>query len=106
MGAGRSTLVVEGPSMLFGPVFQLELVATARRARYYALRTAYGLILLFFVATYSPGLRARPARSGVETLTIQQLAALGQAIYWTFVGVQSAAVVLLTPALVAGVIAD
>ena len=32
--------------MLPGPVFAVELMTTARRARYYALRTFYGLVLL------------------------------------------------------------
>ena len=35
--------------MLPGPVFNVELITTARRARYYAIRFVYGMILLFFV---------------------------------------------------------
>ena len=33
--------------MLPGPVFNVELTTTARRARYYVARFAYGMILLF-----------------------------------------------------------
>ncbi|HEV3122211.1 MAG TPA: hypothetical protein VGY53_09920, partial [Isosphaeraceae bacterium] len=35
--------------MLPGPVFNVELVITARRARYYVVRAIYGLVLLILV---------------------------------------------------------
>src|SRR5262245_61994030 len=35
--------------MLLGPVFNAELITTARRARYYVVRSVYVLLLLFFI---------------------------------------------------------
>ena len=37
--------------MLMGPIFRAELLRTARRGRYYVLRTLYGAILLLLVWT-------------------------------------------------------
>ena len=35
--------------MLPGPVFNVELITTARRPRYYAFRVVYGLAILLLV---------------------------------------------------------
>ena len=35
--------------MLLGPVFRAELLRTARRRRYYAIRLIYGLLLLAII---------------------------------------------------------
>src|SRR3954451_8209225 len=93
--------------MLPGPVFNVELVTTARRARYYAIRFAYGMILLFFVVQAAP-----PTDRGLEGLgeggesSIADMAATGMRIFLAFAIFQGVAVLLLTPALVAGVVAD
>ena len=62
--------------MLPGPVFNFELITTARRPRYYAVRLAYGLILLYFVwQNYESRFGWSPhAHRG--RLTIQQMAEL------------------------------
>lgn len=88
--------------MLAGPVFEFELLTTARRGRYYLTRAAYAGLLLYafyliylgWVATYgevlSPVLIARFALATFGWLAVLQLGL----------------VLTLTPALTAGVIAS
>jgi ABC-type transport system involved in multi-copper enzyme maturation permease subunit len=92
--------------MLPGPVFNIELITTARRARYYVIRFAYGMLLLFFLWQNNPELYSRSSRPVERGMSIQEMAAFGRAIFNTFLTVQGAAVLFLTPSLVAGVIAD
>jgi ABC-type transport system involved in multi-copper enzyme maturation permease subunit len=93
--------------MLPGPVFNSELVTTARRARYYVIRFVYGMILLFFVVEVAGpwGNRRESLWTGGE-ISISDMAEIGGMLFATFAGVQAAAVLILTPAIVAGVIAD
>src|SRR4051794_9686921 len=91
--------------MFPGPVFNIELVTTARRPRYYLVRFIYGLILLFFIWRNDPRLWPGFFQSPNE-MSIKELAAIGRALFNTFLIVQSIAVILLTPALVAGVVAE
>jgi ABC-type transport system involved in multi-copper enzyme maturation permease subunit len=93
--------------MLPGPVFNVELVTTARRARYYAIRFAYGMILLFFVVQTVGQWRGDVGalwKGGA--LSIAEMAATGRSIFATFTVFQGVAVLVLTPALVSGVVAD
>jgi ABC-type transport system involved in multi-copper enzyme maturation permease subunit len=93
--------------MLPGPVFRVELITTARRARYYAIRFAYGMLLLFFVVeTVGQWRGDRTALWAGSELTIAEMAATGARIFTTFTVFQGIAVLVLTPALVAGVVAD
>ena len=91
--------------MLPGPVFNVELTTTSRRARYYVARFAYGMILLFIIGQNFPWY-SYSYRSNRGEMSIQQMASLGQSLFMTFATVQGLAVLLLTPTLVAGVIAD
>src|SRR5207237_983 len=94
-------------AMLPGPVFNVELITSARRARYYAIRCAYGMILLFFVIQAVGRWRGPVAGlwEGGE-LSIAQMAETGQAIFMTLAVFQGVAVLALTPAIVSGVVAD
>src|SRR5262245_17277564 len=92
--------------MFPGPVFAAELLTSARRARYYVVRTLYGLVLLFFIWQNGVFLYSWNSGTASGEFSIQQLAILGQSLFVTLVSVQSFAVLLLTPALVAGVIAE
>ena len=93
--------------MFPGPVFSAELLTTARRPRYYAVRFLYGAILLFVVWRNDPALYSwYYSSSGNGELSIQALALLGQTLFTAFLVVQSIAILLVTPALVAGVIAE
>jgi ABC-type transport system involved in multi-copper enzyme maturation permease subunit len=97
--AARSDPAVRIRRMLPGPVFTFELLTTARRARYYVVRLVYGLILLWFICQNNRWFAHRQ-------MTIQEMSALGMALSSTYMITQAVAVLLLTPALVAGVIAD
>jgi ABC-type transport system involved in multi-copper enzyme maturation permease subunit len=88
--------------MLPGPVFDIELVTTARRARYFLLRSLYGLILLALIGNFFEK-GPRVVRSGVA---IGQMAQLTEGFFRLFALTQAGAVLAITPALVAGVIVD
>jgi ABC-type transport system involved in multi-copper enzyme maturation permease subunit len=88
--------------MLPGPVFAFELSSTARRSRFYLVRGGYAAILALILW----GIHASwLAESGVELSS----RAVGWFAFSTFCAVavgQEILVLALTPALVAGVIAD
>jgi ABC-type transport system involved in multi-copper enzyme maturation permease subunit len=91
--------------MLPGPVFQVELITTARRRRYFFLRVLYGLILLLVVwFNYTQTFWRASAGSG--ELSVHQMSQFAGQTFAAFLTTQTCAVLLLTPALVAGVIAD
>jgi ABC-type transport system involved in multi-copper enzyme maturation permease subunit len=88
--------------MLPGPVFNYELLTTARRGRYHLIRIAYALMpVLVLWLIHDIWL----ARSGGE-LSIRQIATLALMTFAIFSVYQLVMVVALTPVLVAGVIAD
>ena len=93
--------------MLPGPVFNIELLTTARRGRYYVARGVYGLILLFLVwQSYNAFLTYPGSWSQGTEVSPRQVAAFAE---WTFASLavaQGIAVLVLTPVLFAGVIAD
>ena len=88
--------------MLPGPVFNFELMATSRRSRFYLIRAFYaGILFLILWGVHS----AWTSETGGELPS--------QMVSWfafsTFCGItigQEILVLVLTPALVAGVIAD
>jgi ABC-type transport system involved in multi-copper enzyme maturation permease subunit len=91
--------------MPLGPVFNAELLTTARRPRYYIIRVLYGLIILFTIyLTY----QSNVWRFGGDSrqLSIQEMANFGLILFTTFATVQFVTVLLLTPSLVGGAIAD
>ena len=88
--------------MLPGPVFTFELMATARRGRFYLVRAFYAAVLLVILWTIHA---AWTSETGGELPS--------HMVKWfafsTFCGIaigQEILVLALTPALVAGVIAD
>ncbi len=88
--------------MLPGPVFNVELLTTSRRPRYYAFRVVYGLALLILVwINYSGWDRGR----GVE-MSPEMLRAFAWTTFGSLVALQGGLIVFMTPALVAGVIAN
>jgi ABC-type transport system involved in multi-copper enzyme maturation permease subunit len=85
-----------------GSVFTLEWQAHARRPRFFWLRIAYaGLVLIALGDVLAPEL----ARSrGV--LTAERFANVAGSFFWAFSFVQLLTVLLLTPAITAGTLAD
>jgi ABC-type transport system involved in multi-copper enzyme maturation permease subunit len=92
--------------MLPGPVFYLELRRLSRRKRYYALLTLYGLLLLYVVWSSNPQSGFVVNRAPAGGLTIDQWHYAGKSLFQDYALWQTAMVVLLTPAMVAGVIAE
>ena len=91
--------------MLRGPVFARELLTTARRRRYYAIRSLYGLVLLAILAgNYGDvGEGNLPADPGAIRLNLGRFT---EAMVRSLAVAQVAVVLVMTPALVAGAIAD
>jgi len=91
--------------MLPGPVFARELLTTARRGRYYAMRSLYGLVLLAILwGNY--GILGR-ADAVLEPEAIREnLGRFTEAFVHQFAIAQELVVLAMTPALVAGAVAD
>ncbi len=96
-------------SSLVGPVFWYELVALARRGQQPRLRGLLAVLLLvgLLIAYLSefPG-RAAEALTGSEPLTRTQAGAFAHAFMIAVLVVQLVVVMLITPALVGGAIAE
>ncbi len=92
---------------LFGPVLLYDMIRTARLARYSIIRMAYGaflfLILLYMALILYMTREMAPNR---EVLRPRDIAGMAEAFFLTFMFVQLVLVILLTPAYVAGAIAD
>jgi ABC-type transport system involved in multi-copper enzyme maturation permease subunit len=87
--------------MPIGPILRAELLRTARRGRYYVLRSVYGAILLFVVWTgyrqvFASGRRASIGEVATFALDTFRLLAVAQLL----------TVLVLVPPLFAGTIAD
>src|SRR5690606_36088413 len=88
--------------MLLGPVFQSEMVTTARRGRYFIARGLFGLVLLVCLwACYES-----VVQGGNYRLTIPQAAKLANNFFQTFAWVTLVGALLATPAMVAGAVAS
>jgi ABC-type transport system involved in multi-copper enzyme maturation permease subunit len=95
-----AVLMRRGWLKLFGPVLFYDLVRMARRSRYFLVRSLYALFLLLVLAQVGFSVRESgpmPAREAAQ-------AALG--FFFTFMVVQIAVTAFLTPAYVAGAIAE
>lgn len=92
-----------GGVKLLGPVFFYDLVCTARRGRYFAVRTAYAgvLSLLQFWLYYIWTLRFRD-----KTIPPSEMANFAETFFLMYVTVQFALVSLITPAYTAGAISE
>jgi ABC-type transport system involved in multi-copper enzyme maturation permease subunit len=88
----------------FGPVFLYELLRVSRRSRYFFLRTAYagGLLLLLCYTYLVTSLDGR----AYQAPTPNALASLAATFFYVFMFAQFTLVTLLTPAYVAGAIAE
>jgi ABC-type transport system involved in multi-copper enzyme maturation permease subunit len=91
---------------LFGPVLVYDLVRTARRGQLVAHRCLYALliILILVVVCWFQGHDLLKLLTGLQ-LTIKQRAALSGAVFASFMMVQYAMVLIVTPTYTAGAIA-
>lgn len=91
--------------MLLGPIFRVELVAAARRRRYFLMRVLYAVIILFTLwATYENSQDFRTRFYGGET-SIRQMAATAKAVFVSFSWVQLVGILAVAPAMAVGTIA-
>ena len=92
--------------MLLGPVFYIELLTLARRRRYFVMRFCYGALLLYLIWQNFTAYEWMPRFAVSSELTLQESAGLGRAIFYTFVAAQSIILLVITPTLTAGVVAE
>jgi ABC-type transport system involved in multi-copper enzyme maturation permease subunit len=99
--------------MLFGPITTLEMITAARRARYFIVRVLYaGVLLALLWTNYMETLGSKYRVRGGQyvetdgTATIGEVASFSRAFFGTFAWAQIGAVLLLTPAMMAGSIAQ
>jgi ABC-type transport system involved in multi-copper enzyme maturation permease subunit len=92
--------------MIPGPIFDAELHSSAQRSRSYIARVVYGLVLLFFVWGSDPAWFQNTTSAVGGSISIEQMANVGRRLVALVFTIQSIAVLLVTPAIVAGAIAD
>ncbi|MEN6450528.1 MAG: ABC transporter permease subunit, partial [Thermoguttaceae bacterium] len=93
--------------MLPGPIFNVELITSARRSRYFLIRALYAAVLLLAIwLVYFSYHQSHRFRGAGATDSIHDVAALSAAFFTTFAYLQLAAVMLLAPAMVAGTVAS
>jgi ABC-type transport system involved in multi-copper enzyme maturation permease subunit len=91
--------------MIFGPVLPVELVTSSRRVRYFIVRVVYAAILLITLWTQYESSMTWRVNSGAP-VTASVLSEFANEFFQSFSVVQLLAVLVLTPALVAGAIAE
>ncbi len=101
LGVAAAVLLRRGWLKLFGPVLFYDMVRSARRGRYIVLRCLYAGLLLFFLFTVWLNTRHLAVQNDRR-----EAARMAENFFETFMAVQFVTVILLTPAYVAGAIAD
>lgn len=93
--------------MLPGPVFFHELRAVARRKRAYALRVLIGLFLLYIVvAPWYNGNSLVYSSAGNDGFSPHEMARIGTGLFAAILWLQGVMILFLTPAFLAGAIAE
>ena len=88
-----------------GPVFVYEWLTTTRRWQLYAMRALFvGAILAGLAFVLDEITRERAALGARETVSLQELAEFGEAIYMTIATVELTLVLLAAPAATAGAV--
>lgn len=94
---------------MFGPVFTYEITRLGRRRLTFVLRLLYVLgVLALLALMYFAWLEdvGYFRRNGPDRIPFERLSNFATKFFYVFIGVQYAVVVLLTPAYVAGTVAD
>lgn len=90
----------------FGPVFSYEVLRAARRTRFFLVRWLYAVFLLLLLLWVYWIWSLSASYRGGSHLDVKEQAKLAETFFYAFAVVQFFAVVLLTPAYVAGGIAE
>jgi ABC-type transport system involved in multi-copper enzyme maturation permease subunit len=107
-----AVLLRRGWVRLFGPLLFYDLVRTARRRQSVVIRCWYAAFLLAMLLcvcatwSYQTGQSLRDLLAGATTLRPRQMADLASYFIYAFLCLQMLATFLLTPAYVAGAVAD
>jgi hypothetical protein len=106
LGLTAAIVLRRGWLRLFGPVLFYDMTCLARRGRYFAMRCLYaGLLLVGLLAAYLNTNAYYHGHSfGVSSR--QRAARLAENYFESFMVIQLVAVLLFTPAFVAGSVAD
>lgn len=130
-GASGTLFYRRGGGSVFGPILLHDLVRSARRGRQPLLRTVYlsallAMLFLLYVDWFGGGWSSRPTGTGPgwvtyrnleqfdapspswtnQTLSPAKMAQFAEAFFVTFMKVQFVVLALITPACVAGAIAE
>lgn len=92
-----------GRIKLFGPVLFYDLLRTARRGRFFLLRCGYAIFLLLTLFSVYGNFH-EDVWSG--SIRASQMAQFAESFFYTFMSIQFVVVALLTPAYVAGAVAE
>jgi ABC-type transport system involved in multi-copper enzyme maturation permease subunit len=92
-------------AMITGPIFRVELISSARRRRYYALRILYSAIILFVLWVTYENVTAYNSFVDGSNTSIAQMARAAAAFFYTFSWVQLIGILLVAPAMAVGTIA-
>jgi ABC-type transport system involved in multi-copper enzyme maturation permease subunit len=89
-------------ALSLGPVMRYELITTSRRRRYYFLRAIYCIILLAQLTYLFMQWESQHPSGG----SYDEIQAFAEDAFIQFAGIQGIGLLLLIPALVAGIISD
>lgn len=104
LAALAAVLFRRGWLRLFGPVLFYDLVRIGRRGRYFLFRSLYAAFLLFLIVWMYLVWVFDSATEGY--VQANEMASFAASFFYLYLGVQFSAVVLLTPAYVAGAVAE
>ncbi len=103
---GSATIMLRrGWLKLFGPVLFYDMVRTGRRSRYILLRALYVTAMLV-ILTWVYWIWWLDSRHGDGGMQIQQMAEFAESLFFTCMIVQLILTLLMTPAYVAGAVAE
>jgi len=97
-------LLRSGTVRLFGPVLLYDLLGIARRGRYLWLRFAYAVVLLLSLTSLYVYWNSNLPRQGAPSSA--EITRFAESFYLIFMAAEFLVVLLLTPAYVAGALAD
>ena len=91
--------------MLLGPIFQVELVSTSRRRRYYSLRVLYGALILLVLWFCYEQAYSYSRYSGGQ-VAIQTASNMAAGFFHAFSWLQMMAIMVVGPAMAVGTISS
>jgi ABC-type transport system involved in multi-copper enzyme maturation permease subunit len=91
--------------MVTGPIFRVEMVSSARRRRYFFLRSVFGLLILWVLWSSYQGASYAMSSGGRRSLSISEQAAVATTFFVSFTWMQVLGILAVAPAMAVGTIA-